>query len=309
MTHNQMVTPPIPCPFVPPSTGEKITCGNTQYFIGEQLGKGAFSVVFDCFDEWGNELAAKVLLPQNRSYEAVREEWLHELQNLQQLRHPHVTFIHQAFEYRNTFYIIIEKCTLTLKDLIQLSKSPGEMWLPYVSRDILNGLQYIHDHGYVHKDLHAGNILVSQQKDPMLPDNDPVWRFKIGDLGISRLEGDIRLFNTILAQWMLPPEFLRPMEFGVIGKHVDIYHVGLLLLSLLLNRIPNFTRDEIIAGRPRQLAEGLSSRYAAAVARALRRHVNARTSSAIEMWREISLASTRSGSQQGTISTTPMLGA
>ena len=291
MTHNQMITPPIPCPFVPPRNGEKITCGNNQYFIGKQIGQGVFSFVYDCFDEWGNALAAKVLLPKNRPYEAVREEWLHELQNLRQLRHPQITFIHQAFEYKKTFYIIVEKCEFTLKNLIETPNFKGEPWLPYVSRDILNGLQYIHDHGYVHKDLHAGNILISGQKSLMFPDNDPLWRFKIGDLGISRLEGDIRLFNTILAQWMLPPEFLNPMEFGVIGKHVDIYHVGLLLLSLLLNRIPNFTKADIIAGSPRQLAERLPSKYATAVARALRRHVNARTSSAIDMWREISSAS------------------
>ena len=291
MTHNQITSPPIPRTFVPPKTGERIKCEGIQYFIGEQIGQGAFGAVFDCRDEWGNELAAKVLLPQNRSYESVQKEWLHELQNLQQLRHPQITFIHQAFEYRDTFYIIVEKCVFTLKDFISMPGINGEIWVPYVGRDILNGLQYIHDHGYVHKDLHAGNIFGSQQRNPMLPDNYPILRFKIGDLGISRLEGDIHLFNTILAQQMLPPEFLKPMEFGVIGKHVDIYHVGLLLLSLLLNQIPDFTKDDIIAGRPRELAEGLSSRYAAAIARALRRHVNARTPSAIDMWREISSAS------------------
>ena len=289
MIDNQIITPP--APFISPSTGEVITCRNIQYFIGQQIGSGAFGAVYDCRDEWGNELAAKVLLPHNRSYEIVREDWLHELRNLQQLRHPRITFIHDAFEYRNTFYIIVEKCALTLKDLIQSPNTTGEIWLPYVSRDILNGLQYIHDHGYVHKDLHPGNIFVSEQKDPMLLDNEPVWRFKIGDLGISRLEGDIRFFNTILAQWMLPPEFLNPAEFGFIGKHVDIYHVGLLLLSLLCNRVQNFTRDEIIAGRPRELAESMPSRYSAAIARSLRRHVNARTPSAIDMWREISSAS------------------
>lgn len=90
---------------------------------------------------------------------------------------------------------------------------------------------------------------------------------------------------------MLPPEFLNPTEFGFIGKHVDIYHMGLLLLSLLLKQTLNFTTDEIIAGRPRQLAENMSSKYAEVIARALRRHVNARTPSAIEMWREISSAS------------------
>lgn len=290
MIDDQIITPSVPKTFVPPSIGERITYGNTEYFIGQEIGRGAFSIVYDCLDEWGNQLAAKVLLPHG-PYETVREEWLHELQNLQQLRHPQVTFIHQAFEYQNTFYIIVEKCAFTLKSLIETPGLNGEIWLPYVSRDILNGLQYIHDHGYVHKDLHAGNIFVSEQRNPMLPDSDPVWRFKIGDLGISRLEGDIRLFNTILAKWMLPPEFLRPGEFGSVGKHVDIYHVGLLLLSLLLNRIPDFTHEEIIAGLPRQLAEELPSKYSMAVVRSLRRHVSDRTPSAIDMWREISSAS------------------
>ena len=291
MTNNQNLQLPVPRTFVPPRTGEKIECNGIGYFIGQKIGEGAFGAVFDCRDEWGNELAAKVLLPQNRSYEAVREEWLHEFQNLQQLRHPHITFIHQAFEYRDTFYLIVEKCSFTLKDLIGNPDINGEIWLPHVSRDILNGLQYIHDQKYVHKDLHAGNVLVSLQRDTLVPDNQPVWRFKIGDLGISRLEGDIRIFNTRLAQWMLPPEFLQPAEFGVVGKHVDIYHVGLLLLRLLLNQTPNFTKDDIIAGRPRELAEGLQSKYAMAIARALRRHVSARTPSAIEMWREISAVS------------------
>ena len=288
MTHDQIITPPV---FVPPRTGEVITCQDVRYFIGNQMESGAFGTVFDCFDEWGNELVAKILLPQNKPYEVIREAWLCEFQNLQQLRHPHVTFIHQAFEHQGNFYLIVEKCAFTLRSLIETPNVDGELWLPYVSRDILNGLQYIHNHGYVHKDLHAGNVLVSLQRDAMVPNKVPVWRFKIGDLGISRLESDIRLFNTILAQWMLPPEFLRPMEFGIVGKHVDIYHVGLLLLSLLLNQEPDFTEDDIIAGRPRQLAEGLTSKYAAVVARALRRHVNSRTPSAIDMWREISLAS------------------
>lgn len=291
MTHIPQIQPVAPRIFVPPSTGEMIKCQGIKYFIGEKIGRGSFGEVYACRDEWGNELVAKVLLPKKQPYETIRENWLHELQCLQQLRHPHITFLHQAFEYRDTFYIIVEKCEFTLKVLIEAPDIDGEIWVPYVSRDILNGLHYIHDHGYVHKDLHAGNIFVSLQKDPMVLDKVPVWRFKIGDLGISRLEGDIRLFNTILAPWMLPPEHLNHHEFGVVGKHVDIYHVGLLLLSLLLNQIPNFTRDEIIAGRPREIAERLPSKYAPAIARALRRHVSARTPSAIEMWRQISLIS------------------
>lgn len=289
MIHNQGILSPTPQPFVPPRVGEVIECEGIKFFIDEEIGQGGFGKVFGCRDEWGNDLVAKVLLPRNRPHEVVRREWLHELQTLQHLRHPQITFIHQAFEYRDTFYIIVEKCAFTL--MAWLANIDGEGWLPYISRDILNGLHYIHDCGYVHKDLHAGNVFVSQQRVTLNSDEDPVLKFKIGDLGISRLEGDIRLFGTILAPWMKPPEYLRPKEFGPIGKHVDIYHVGLLLLSLLLNQTPNFTDADIIAGHPREIAERLPSKYAPAIARALRRHVYVRTPSAIEMWREISLAS------------------
>ena len=292
MRHNQRIPPPVRRTLVLPRPGEVIEYRGIRYQIGKQIGDGRFSVVFDCRDQWGTELATKVLSPRNLpyEYEKIRSEWRDEFQKLQLLRHPNVVRLCQAFEYRDTFYLIFEKCFCTLKDWISNFNINGELWLPYLSRDILNGLQHIHDHGYVHKDLHPGNIFVFVQRDPMAPNNPPIWRFKIGDLGISRREVDIR-FNTILAKWMLPPERLRPQNFGVLGRHTDIYHVGLLLLSLLLNQTPHFTLSNIIAGHPRQRAERLPSRYADAIARALRRHVNYRTPSAINMWREILSAS------------------
>ena len=276
-----------PKQFTPPQKGEVITCNNVNYYIGEYINEGAFGAVYECTDEWKNRLVAKVLLPQNRKYDQVKDEWLYEFKNLMQLRHPSITYIYQAFEHRNTFYLIIERCDVSLVNLITAPNTNGDIWLPYVARDILHGLDYIHNHGYVHKDLHPGNVFISKQYDLMVPSQEPVWSFKIGDFGISRLEGDIRFFNTILAKWMLPPEFLNSREYGVLGKQIDIYHVGLLLLCLLLNKIPQFTDKEILAARPRQIAESLNSPYALAISKALRRHVEARTQSAIEMWRDI----------------------
>lgn len=223
----------------------------------------------------------------------MRDEWLAELKNLTLLRHPNITYIYQAFEYRDTFYLIVERCSFDLTQLIGQPNIQGSVWLPYIARDILHGLDFIHRNDYVHKDMHPGNIFVSHHYDLMVPTKDPVWSFKIGDLGISRLESDIRLFNTILAQWMVPPEYLNPEEYGQIGKQVDIYHTGLLLLGLLINRIPEFTHEQILDGVPRQLAERLPSPYAPAIAKALRRHVEHRTQSALEMWREIFLAMPR----------------
>jgi serine/threonine-protein kinase len=96
------------------------------------------------------------------------------------------------------------------------------------------------------------------------------------------------VFNTMVGRWMTPPEFLKPDRFGKIGKPVDIYHAGLLFLSLLLGRIPAFTEGEILEGRPRNIAEKLNSAYSPAIAKALRRHVDNRTQTAIDFWKDIS---------------------
>lgn len=90
-----------------PRKGERIETDQGQvYFLGSKIGRGAFGAVFECFDEWGNDLVAKVLLPQNRSYELVREVCLQELENLENLRHPNITYIYDAFEFKDTLQVL-----------------------------------------------------------------------------------------------------------------------------------------------------------------------------------------------------------
>jgi len=55
---------------IPPAIGEVITSiltGNS-YTMGEKIGEGNFGVVYACKDIWENDLAAKVLKP-NDTYE------------------------------------------------------------------------------------------------------------------------------------------------------------------------------------------------------------------------------------------------
>ncbi|WP_300455540.1 protein kinase [Accumulibacter sp.] len=281
---------PVSRQFTPPALGETITVDGKYYFVGQLIGRGSFGEAYECTDEWSNDLVAKILVPRNQTYDEVKENWQQELQKLMHLRHPNITFIHQAFEYKDTFYLIIERCTMTLDAILSDPKLDHELWVPYVGRDILQALDYIHLLGYVHKDIHAGNVFVAQSFDRMVPTKDPVWSFKVGDLGISRLETDIRAFNTLLAQWMIPPEALDPNAFGVVSRSTDIYHAALLLLALMNGGTPSFTPDEVLAGAPRKLAESLPSKFAPAVARALRRHTSARTPTAMQFWRELSSA-------------------
>ncbi len=294
MPDNQGIAPqPFHNPFLPvktfkpPFLGQTIPVEGKFYSIGGPIGDGGFGNVYACTDEWGNALAAKILVPKGQTYEQVRDSWTRELRNLLVLRHPNITYVHDAFEWQDTFYLVIERCSMTLDRIITMPTLLPEWWLPHVARDVLQGLHYIHAQGYVHKDIHPGNVFVAQSFDRMVPEKEPVWSFKIGDLGISRLEGEINAFNTVLAQWMMPPEALDPGQFGLIGKKTDIYHVGLLLLALLLKQMPTFSQEQVLQGVPRQLAERHPSKFGPIIAKALRRHVWDRTGTAIDFWREL----------------------
>lgn len=291
---NRTITVRQPRRFRLPDKGEVISHGDRNYHIGEKLGRGGFGIVYECSDEWGNALVAKIILPHDRPYAEVRESWLEEAGKLVDLRHPNITFVRDAFEYQDTFYLIIERCNFPLLQVITSIGLDSERWLPYVARDVLQALDYIHAHGYIHKDLHPGNVFVVESRQQAAFIHRIVRSFKIGDLGLTRLETDVRAFQTRLAEWMRPPEIVDPDKFGAIGRQVDVYQAGLLLLSLLLKEIPYFTSEEIVGGIPQAVASDHPSPYAPVIAKALRRHVEWRTQTALEFWRELSAVTNQS---------------
>ncbi len=272
--------------FSPPQYGEQVECDGRFYYLGALVGQGHFGAVYECTDEWGNALVAKVLLPRDRTYEQVKKIWLSELTSLLNLRHPNITYVYDAFEYRDTFYLVIERCVANLADWPTVR---GDAWIPYVARDVLQGLDFIHARGYIHKDLHPGNVLVKWAGERGAPSDAPVLTFKISDLGISNLQSDL---SATMADWMLPPEHLDSARFGIIGPQTDIYHAGLMLLNLLFVQPRFFTNDEILAGVPAEVARGLPSPYALALSAALSPVVGDRTATARDFWRAILRAPT-----------------
>lgn len=272
---------------VHPQDGEVITSMATgnSYTMGAKIGEGGFGVVFSCRDVWNNDLAAKVLKPIG-TYDAVKAAAEAEFAKLLQLRNPYITYVFDAFEFRDTFYIITERCYCPVADLFKLKDFNGHGWLMPIARCLLQAVHYLHVNNYAHQDIHPGNVFASLVKDELMPEENKAIQFKLGDLGVAKLVSQITAQNT-RAQWMLPPEVLNPEECGPIDQRIDIYHTGLLLLQLASSKEIQFTREDILAGRPRELARALPSPYNFALEKALRRHVQYRTSTAMELWRDL----------------------
>jgi len=272
--------------FTPPTPGESIFNLNTKttYTIGDPIGHGHFAVVYACKDDWNNDLAAKVLKPLGSHAEVVKSG-CEEIQKLFAARHPNITYFYDAFEYRDTFYLITERCHQSLHNLFQQRAITAFSFLP-IARCLLQAVDFIHRMGFVHQDIHTGNVFMTFARDgegkkPFFAPSS----YKLGDLGVAELIGEAAMART--RGWMLPPELIPGTNFGRADHRIDIYHAGLLLLQLALIKEQQFTPEEIAAGRPRELALTLRPPLNFALEKALRRHPEHRTQSAKELWLDL----------------------
>jgi eukaryotic-like serine/threonine-protein kinase len=242
-------TPVRPADWVtPPSEGEVITSiatGNS-YTMGLKIGEGNFGLVYGCVDGWNNDLAAKVMKPL-APYERVKAAAEAEIGKLIILRHPYITYVFDAFEYRDTFYIITERCYCPLTELLSMEGFNGLSRISAIARCLLQAVHYIHNNQYVHQDIHLGNVFAAFAKNEMDTTDPGAIHFKLGDLGVAKLFSEIDATNT-RAMWMLPPEVLDVSEFGPLDHRMDSYHCGLLFLHLLHGVELRFTAEEIKRG-------------------------------------------------------------
>ena len=143
-----------------PVPGTTLTSSRGKYVVGALIGDGQYGSVYECVGPFDQAYALKMLRPANKPYHAVKEEWSHEMMRLESVRHPNIVYIHDAFENNFLFYLALERCDTSLRAL--MGHPLGHALLIELARQLLMTLQYLHDNGVVHSDLHAGNVLISQ---------------------------------------------------------------------------------------------------------------------------------------------------
>ncbi len=203
--------------------------------------------MYGCVDDWNNKLAAKVLQPIN-TYDLNDESSAYaEMVRLIELRHPQITHFYDAFEYRDTFYIITERCVSSVRlNSYRATGSTVHCGRSRLPRSLLQAVQFLHNNQYAHQDIHAGNVFALFARNELNPSDTSATQFRLGDLGVAKVFSEISAQNT-RAHWMLPPEVLNQSEFGAPDHRVDIYHCGLLLLQVEHSKEIQFTQEELLA--------------------------------------------------------------
>ncbi|XP_052444721.1 serine/threonine-protein kinase 10 [Carassius gibelio] len=192
--------------------------------IGE-LGDGAFGKVYKAQNkETGALAAAKVI--ETKSEEEL-EDYMVEIDILASCDHQYIVKLLDAFFYDNKLSIMIEFCPGGAVDatMLELDRGLEEPQIQVVCKQMLEALQYLHSMKIIHRDLKAGNVLLTLDGDIKLAD------FGVSAKNTKTLQRRDSFIGT--PYWMAPEVVMcETMKDAPYDYKADIWSLGITLIEL-----------------------------------------------------------------------------
>ncbi|KAJ8286322.1 hypothetical protein GJAV_G00037140 [Gymnothorax javanicus] len=191
--------------------------------LGE-LGDGAFGKVYKARNQTTGVLAAAKVI-EVRSEEQL-EDYITEIHILAACRHSNIVTLQEAIFFEGWLWILIEFCPGGALDdiMLELERPLSEQQISEVCWQTLQALGYLHQHHIIHRDLKAGNILLTLE-----------GQVKLADFGVSaKNENTLQRRATFIGTpyWMAP-EVIQCETFkdNPYSCKADIWSLGITLLE------------------------------------------------------------------------------
>jgi len=213
-------------------TEKKYPALSSDYKLYEEVGQGVSANVYRALCIPFNEIVAVKVLDLekcNSNLDGVRRE----AQIMSLIDHPNVLKACCSFIVDHTLWVVMPYMSGGSCLHIMKSAYPDgfeEHIIATFLREVLKALEYLHNHGHIHRDVKAGNILV-----------DASGAVKLADFGVSACMFDSgdrqRSRNTFVGTpcWMAPEvmEQLHGYDFKA-----DIWSFGITALELAHGHAP-----------------------------------------------------------------------
>ncbi|XP_076241263.1 sterile20-like kinase isoform X3 [Calliopsis andreniformis] len=211
----------------------KMDCNPEEFWemVGE-LGDGAFGKVYKAQHRQTQQLAAAKMCALEGEDDL--SDFMIEIDILSECKHPNVVELHEAYFIEGKLWMLIEYCDGGAVDsiMVELEKALTEPQIAYICQHMTKGLAFLHKSKVIHRDLKAGNVLLTM-----------AGGVKIADFGVSaKNKHTLQKHDTFIGTpyWMAPEVVLcetfrdNPYDFKV-----DIWSLGITLIEFAQMEPPN----------------------------------------------------------------------
>jgi serine/threonine-protein kinase len=205
--------------------------------IIKELGRGAMGVVSLALQTSTHSLVAlKTIIPAVAGTRNQVDRFLREANILRQLDHPNIVAVRDLGESSGQLFFAMEFIRGTDAHKL-MQKNGGRLAVRdavQLTCQLLDGLAYAHDKGFVHRDIKPGNLLVSTVGGRTL--------VKVADFGLARVYQTSQLSGlTVMGEIAGTVAFMAPeqiTQFRLVKPSADQYSAAATLYNLLTGRFP-----------------------------------------------------------------------
>jgi eukaryotic-like serine/threonine-protein kinase len=255
-----------------------------RYRLRRLLGEGALGLVYEAAGEDGETVAVKVLRPERAGDAAARARFVREARFAGRIESRHVVPVLEVGDS----YLVLP--FYPRGSLAQRLREEGKLSLDEtvrVAAELGRGLDALHEHGILHRDVKPSNVLLAGDGTAAL-----------ADFGLARASDSTRITHD--GQLVGTPHYLAPelVEGAEATRASDLYALGCLLYECVAGEPPFTGRPAEIGFAhlteappdPRQRRPELSGEVALALLAALEKDPQARPTSGTALARMLHVA-------------------
>lgn len=196
---------------------------STWTLVGE-LGDGSFSRVYKAEHRRTGRLAAAKICELKNEEEL--QDLNVEIDILSVCRHPNIVELIEAYYYNSKLWMLIEFCEGGAVDSImnELEKPLTEPQIKYVCHELCQGLSFLHKNKVIHRDMKAGNVLLTIG-----------GQVKIADFGVSaKNKYTLQKRDSFIGTpyWMAPETIqCETVRDNPYDYKADIWSLGITLIE------------------------------------------------------------------------------